>query len=144
MRHGRVPPKKRFLILNGSNFTGRPPRPNRKFEVVKLPHGANAEPMMLLTFHAQSYKPIIADVRRFSHLNSVKTSEKPHLTSTPEGVRLAAGYLRSRVLGLIIQDSKVVVFPHLRAIMDWRGIFPTLWQRRPNRTLSRAASTRQQ
>ncbi len=54
-RQGCVPPKKRFLILCGSNFTWRPARHNRLFEVVKMPHCANAEAILLLTFGAQSY-----------------------------------------------------------------------------------------
>ena len=50
---------RRFLSDVGSNFTLRPPRSNRLFEVVKEPRWANVEPMLLLPLSAQPYANIV-------------------------------------------------------------------------------------
>ncbi len=44
-----------FSLMRGSNFTGWPIQPNQIFEIVKEPLWANAEPILLLPFSAQSY-----------------------------------------------------------------------------------------
>ncbi len=45
--------------MHGSNFTDWPIQSNHIFEIVKEPLWANAEPILLLPFSAQSYINII-------------------------------------------------------------------------------------
>jgi hypothetical protein len=56
MRHGRVPSKACFSLWRAERFTGQAIRPNRIRSIVKEPHSANAEPILLHPFEALSYQ----------------------------------------------------------------------------------------
>jgi len=49
--------------MHGSNFTDWPIQSNHIFEIVKEPLRANAEPILLLPFSAQSYIEIVYSER---------------------------------------------------------------------------------